>query len=304
MRLSFVQWTMHYHHNYIYLYRQKWSVMRLMWPRRTVHNLLLIQMAWDKLADKLTLWNSLALSSIIHLQRRVGVTDGRSLQQNWVLQAKPPSYPPPLPLTAPPNLPGQDLPSFIQGPPSPFPSQPPPPSPPSPPSHPPNQLYGTIQNITTSYVDMHCHCTGDQVTAAAQFSPSPATPNRAPPHSFVDGHEDQTSVGSAGTPSHPHRYDSHYCLHPHPHVCGEICICVFIVHMSFLLSVFSWLNYRHACCVYHTWLPIPMFMHVCMYTSSHRVGEVVRTASNKYVSSVQSRYVHMTALTHYITPFE
>lgn len=64
-----------------------------------------------------------------------------------------------------------------------------------------------------NHVDIHCHCTGDQVTAAAQFSPSPATPNRAPPHSFVDGHEDQASVGSAGTPSHPHRYTSHHFFH-------------------------------------------------------------------------------------------
>lgn len=137
-------------------------------------------------------------------------------------------------------------------------------------------------------VDIHCHCTGDQVTAAAQFSPSPATPNRAPPHSFVDGHEDQASVGSAGTPSHPHRYTSHHVFTIIEHVCGwSTGRHSFTVYLcSLCICHYCWQYSHHLFCV--------MTFH--SHTSSHRVGEVVRTASNKYVSSVHSRYVCMTAL--------
>ena len=139
------------------------------------------------------------------MQMRVGITDQQSaerMRENWILQAKPPSLPPPLPLSPPPPPPGQGLPPFLQALPPPLPTQPLPPSPPPPPTQPPppappsHPLHGKltmtyIQYIYNTYpkTSLHSH---------ALIHTSIFIPILPCPHSY--------------TLSHSHSYIPHSCL--------------------------------------------------------------------------------------------
>ena len=63
-----------------------------------------------------------------------------------------------------------------------------------------------ITSPKTQYEVCTCvYTAGDRPPGGLQASPSPAFSNLALPHSVTDGGEDSTSLGSAGTPSHPHK---------------------------------------------------------------------------------------------------